>query len=89
MGRSRRCRRGRKADCCLIFSITFSFYIIIILFTYIFITYVYAFPHCFLAFLLIDYKKCLLIFLPRLSNTWETLGAAVGERCYRKKTTSA
>lgn len=79
---------GRKADCCLPFSMTFSFYILIILFTYIFITYVYSFLHYFLPFQLLYYEKYLLMFLPRLLNMWETLGAATGERCYSKKTTS-
>lgn len=79
---------GRKADCCLIFNITFSFYILTILFKYIFITYVYASPYYFLSSLLLHYEKYLLAFLLRLLNVWETLGTASGEKCYRKKRNS-
>lgn len=55
--RRRKCRGKKKADCCLLFSVPFSFYILIILFTYIWITYIYAFRYYFLSFLLLDYKN--------------------------------
>lgn len=46
-------KEGRKAACCLLFSMTFSFYILIIIFAYTFITYVGAFPYYFLSFFLL------------------------------------